>query len=437
MRRNTRAIGVLYGLALLSVARAGFSTDERGAIVSYWNQSGRYFVGLPETSKTQGPWAVRLTTEGSKWLFALNKARGGVNKIPVAVDPKDPTEIWLSGKIAYDRWLATEEARSLNALVGGTGPASLPPVPNPGPMPTEFSEAVGNAPPFAVAVTPKLHSVTFDDGYSVSYSDQVPMAPRYLYFRFPQGVQSMGTQLKTIPTSELTDLFQSSGIESSAARVMQAISPLEGGFDSVNTYDTGYVSVGFIQFACGSGGSGSLASVLLQMKTSSPDAFEYNFRRFGIDVSDIAILNVVDPRTGAELMGEAATQAIIDDKRLIAVFQRAGLQSREFRIAQIQVAKSMYYPGEDSLAFAGDVPLLGKVSDVFKSEAGIATLMDRKVNTGTIAPILPVLARFAKENKVREIKELAKYEQEIVKAIRFRRDFLSDKSISQPKNSSS
>ncbi|HEY0867242.1 MAG TPA: hypothetical protein VGE01_07685, partial [Fimbriimonas sp.] len=303
----------------------------------------------------------------------------------------------------------------------------------PGPAPADLVALVGDPPPFAAPVAPLRHIIRFDDGLEVSYVDQVAMRPRYAYFRFPQGVMYAGQSVRKMEGSELASLFSEAGIDGTASKVFQAISLLEGGFDSVNTYDTGFVSVGFIQFACLSGGSGSLGSVLLEMKRSTPEEFERNFRRFGLDVDDSAVLIAADPSTGSVVRGPEAAQKIIDDKRLIAVFQRAGAQCRAFRLAQLRVAKKQYYPDEDAVSLiCNEGVMFGKVSDFIRSEAGMATLMDRKVNTGKTDPLISVATRVAKERGVKTLSELAAFEFDIVKALKYRKDYLADPNLSQP-----
>ena len=92
---------------------------------------------------------------------------------------------------------------------------------------------------------------------------------------------------------------------------------------------------------------------------------------------------MVDPATGAELSGPDAVHKIVDDKRLIAIFQRAGRHSHAFKVAQVKIAKSHYWPAEDQFTVVLDGrTITGRVSDVIHTEAGMATLFDRKVNRG-------------------------------------------------------
>jgi hypothetical protein len=330
--------------------------------------------------------------------------------------------------------MAAQVAASANGVVRGSAPASGDPEPTePGPIPEDLLALAGNPPSFAAAAVPMRHEVRFDDGFEVAYHDFVPMRARFAFFRFPQGVMSGGQVVRRLPERELADLLRDAGVSESQGRVLRAVSLLEGGFDSVNTYDTGFVSVGFIQFASLSGGSGALGTMLLRMKTESGPAFEQDFRRFGIDVTDRGILQVLDLTTGALLVGPDAAREVIEDKRLIAVFQRAGLRSRGFRLAQIREAMAQFYPADDAVSILGPSgAMFGRVSDFVKSEAGLATLMDRKVNTGRLDPLVDVVTRVAQARRVTNLRDLASFEREIIEAMRYRKNYLEDPDLGQP-----
>jgi hypothetical protein len=212
-----------------------------------------------------------------------------------------------------------------------------------------------------------------------------------------------------------------------------AVSKLEGGFETVNTYDTGFVSVGFIQFTTGVDGKGSLSQVLAYEKKYAIVDFLIEFHRFGIDVNDDGEIVVLDPATGAEISGAAAVMRVIEDKRLTAVFQRNGRHSKAFRVAQIAVAKRIYWPADlDVTVTVNGKDLTGKVSDVVKSEAGMATLFDRKVNRGNINPFADVVAQVMTAHKLKALPEAAAYERDIIAQMKYRTDFLANGTLSQP-----
>ena len=198
---------------------------------------------------------------------------------------------------------------------------------------------------------------------------------------------------------------------------MTKVSAEEGGFEAVNTYDTGFISIGFIQFISGADGTGSLADVLREMKTSNPADFATYFHSMGIDVDSVA-LTVVDPATGTILRGSDAVTKVMDDKRLTAVFQRAGTDSLSFRAAQVKRAQAAYYlaPKSFTVTQAG-VTITGNYQDVLTSEAGKVALMDRAVQKG----VGSAKSKFATACKAvmtahgaTTVADLARYEIEII-----------------------
>lgn len=430
----------LFGLGLTALARGQmFSDDERTGVVAYWNEPGRYRAGAPPESLRTGPFGVRLTVEGSKWLWDYNRARGlskgPPSETPLPQNPREQVwEAWIEAKVAYDRYVASEGADRANAALGKPTKLAAASRPlHPGPVPADLVALAGNPPPFASVEAPVWHTVTFDDGLEIAYSDNVAMRPRYAYYRFDTGVMSGGESVRNLPEPDLKALCAEAGLSESEFRVFKAVSLLEGGFDSVNTYDTGFVSVGLLQFASLSEGGGSLASVLRNQKIVHPDSFFADWRRFGLDVTVDGKLVAVDAATGVEAIGPEANRLIIRDKRLIAVFQRNGRISRPFRLAQLRVAKAQYYPADDQVAvYTGTEVWTGKIRDVVRSEAGMATLMDRKVNTGKVDPLASVLAKVVEEKKVKSFADLAQYESEIVAALRYRKDYTKDPALSQP-----
>jgi len=420
-----------------------FSMDERGAIVTYWSAPGRYTVSTPDDASTKGLWQVRETVDGSTWLWNYNKIRrlsAPPTANPVPTDPQQITwEDWIKKKLAHDRWEALIKARAANKkLFGIDAPApdknaTLDEPTPPGPIPPDMLAAFGDPPALAQATVPMQYKVNFDEG-PVQYLDNVRLgSPRYAYYRFTDGVMSGGQAVKDIPSDTLDRLFKLAGSSDFQSHVMRAVSPLEGGFDSINTYDTGFVSVGFIQFASLKEGGGSLGTLLNLFKTDNPTAFNNCFRKYGIDVAN-GILDVVDPSTGAEVFGPDANTRIIEDKRLIAVFQHAGLYSDEFRAEQIKSALAQFFPADDpvSLQMPGGTTIAGKVSDFVKSEACMATLFDRKVNTGGLRDLPNVLTQIASAHHCASCADFANYEADIMRAMKYRADFSKDQTLTQP-----
>jgi hypothetical protein len=382
-RMRIRIFICAVALVTTAFAKESFTDNERQTIKLFWSEPGRYKVEPAMTSK--GVWLVRETPEGSKWLWNYNKARGLSKGNPAAVPgPLNQGQVawenWINAKVSYDRWQASKQAGTLNAQLLGKPVPDLGDAPaDPGPEPDDLTDLAGEAPSFADAVSPERFTVSLDDDAPYVFTDQVNVPQRYAYFRFSDGVDAAGTAVKNMPEDQLDELLKEAGISDSEARVMKAVSLLEGGFDTINTYDTGFLSVGFIQFATGSTGAGSLGQVMLKEKTDDPEEFADDFHKFGVDVEDDGTLVVVNPVDGSELRGADAVARVIEDKRLTAVFARAGKIGKAFQLAQLKVAKAGYYPAEDTVAVTVDgQKVTFKVSDIFKSEAGLATLANTK-----------------------------------------------------------
>lgn len=245
--------------------------------------------------------------------------------------------------LALRQWVTRVEAQARGGQLPSTSVplfsqsavrALLPPPPNPA-----FTLALG----FKVVLP--------WNGASYTYAAN-PVPAGHPYLLHPDGVDDGGTPLRRHPN--LVELFAQAGVRDAVARnVLIDVSGLEGGFDAVNTWDTGYVSIGFIQFITGETGEGhSLVQVLGRMKEQGElyarrhpghhSDFATFFTDHGIDVRD-GMLWVRDPQTGSTHTGAEAVQLIIRDKRVTAIFQDAGVRSTAFQVAQIREAYGAYY----------------------------------------------------------------------------------------------
>ena len=387
---------------------------ERASCVTFWSRPGRMRVSLAAPRAS-------LTPEASLWFYTYNRA---LRRAPPA--EAAAWKAWTDAKLAHDRWQAAQTAGAA---------ATDPEPPGPGLVPDSLLRAAGDPPALSAAVVPKRYVISLDDGPPLTYTAPVPISALYPSYRFAEGVISGGAPLKDMKAGDLDVLMRASGLTPFEAHVVGAVSRLEGGFDAVNTYDTGYVSVGFIQFITAVGGDGSLASVLAAEKRDAPADFARDFHVRGIDVTPGGLYAALDPATGAELTGPEAVQKTIRDPRLVAVFQAAGRSSTAFRVAQIQTAKHSYYPADDpiTVTLPSGATLTGRVGDVLRSETGMATAFDRKVNTGHAAPeVAAAAASVMSAHSLTTLAGLAPYEREVVAALKYRADFLADKSLGQP-----
>jgi len=423
-----------------------FTVDERSQVLNFWSQPGRYLITAPHDALEKGLWQVRLTVRGSTWLYNYNKVRKVSAPPTMNAQPANAQqqgwETWVVAKLNRDRWEAFQAAQDANEKLIGkriavsdkTIPTTEPPLP--GPIQDDLLALAGDPPKFAEAVVPMERSVAFDD-VTLTYQDNIRVSnPRYPYYRFSQGVNSEGAAVKEMPAERLDHLFRLAQVSESEARIMRAVSILEGGFDAINTYDTGFVSVGFIQFASLREGAGSLGAMLSEYKVDNSADFQRDLRQYGIDVCPNGLLDIVDPQTGAEITGSEANTRIIDDPRLIAVFQRAGLKSDSFIAAQIKSAKTQFFPANDTITVSvGGQSITGKVGDFIHSEAGMATLMDRKVNTGHLDPFVSVVSDVANQAGVANLSDLSSHELEIIQRMKYRKNYLDDSTLTQPGSS--
>lgn len=440
MRFSGFLIGALVAASASSQAQIYFSQEERAQVLEYWSSQDRYSTSPLSDANVKGTWRVRLTPEGSQWLLSYSRLIQP-EKVSPSQDVKPLTaqqkrwEAWVNGRVAWDNWKAAKDAFEKNRAEGAPAPDPAGAEPQrPGAKPSDLRLPM--PPAFANIVQPLMHQVQYEDGTKLTYQDNVGMRQRFAYYRFAEGVQSFGQKVKELNPGELASLAREAGVSDSDLKVLNSVSLLEGGFDSLNTYDTGYVSVGMIQFAALQAGSGSLGRVLLRMKQRSPIEFAQNFSRFGLEVTPHAELAALCPTSGAEFIGAHAVQKIIMDKRLASVFQRAGRASREFKVAQLMIAKELYHPATDTIRVkAGSRSWNVRVSEVFKSEAGIATLMDRKVNTGKLGSLDSVASTLASRAGLDRPEDLSKLEYDLIQAMKYRKDYLSDPSLTKPRDS--
>ena len=415
-----------------------FSPAERARIVGFWNAAGRYQSGpdLPQDGKR---WVTRLTPAASIWFRSYTRALSNVAVPPTQngtpqTSAQQKWEGWVRAKLTFDSWMAQKSADNANIPLSVSATADNAP-PYPGLIPDDLLAATGNPPSFRAAVAPWKYTVNFPDGETISYRDHINIGnARYGYYRFDSGVQFFGPSLKTWPQDELKTLWKNSGFTPFETHVVAAVSRLEGGFASVNTYDTGWVSIGFIQFASLDEGGGSLGELMRFYKNDDSNSYQRDFQQYGIDVDDKGLIVVVDLTTGAELHGADANRAIIEDKRLTAIWQRAGLHSVDFQLAQLKAAKARFYPSDRAVqVLAGGKTLNGKVSDVIRSEAGMATLFDRSVNIGNIRLFNAELQNLVTQKQLTSLQDAAKYERELIGKVKWREDFLQDNTLSQPR----
>lgn len=431
------SFGVLMVLAggALSFA-SGLTDQDAQAAVRYWSEGDRYRIA-PAVQFQGQPYQPRMTAAGSAWLHRFEQARGRT-KTPARV-------VALAGRADLDQWVKTRyeaewELMAQEAELRNSGVPSFAAKPTLANPPADLIAVVGELPKLVDLRTPLDYEIRFHDA-TYRYTDNVAVPHRYAYYRFEEGVRTGGTAVRRLDPAALRATLNAAGISDSDWRVFSSVSSLEGGFDSVNTYDTGFVSVGFIQFAAHAHGRGAISRMLARFAADSPDAYREDFVRFGVGVQtirderdrEVSELMATDLRTGAVLTGEAAVRQIIQDKRLLAVFQRAGERSELYRIAQLRTAYTDYFPLHDTVQVRqGEEVQAWRVADIIRSEAGRATLMDRKVHTGNFGGIEAMIQQLVATVGADDPSDLWIFERALIDAIRHRRNYLAEASLSQP-----
>lgn len=340
---------------------------------------------------------------------------------------------WLGEHELHARWLITQK---------GMAPRI------PGPVPFDLAaqvfegETLG-APPVAAFRPIHVFSVKLPGGSRYSFHDD----PVQIGERGPiheAGVARIGVKLHKHP--DLEGLLTDAGLADATERkAMKKIAEMERGFEAINTCDPNDVSVGFVPFSAGETGDGPLSRLLRGMKSADPGEFDSYFRSLGIDVGERG-LTVVHPEDGRLLRGREAVHVIRDDKRLTAVFQNAGEKSRAYQLAQLRLARAMYYlasqdftlkclvkEGEKALV----ITLSGRYGEVLRSEAGKLAIMDRAVHRGVVNAqqmFKEACTSVIQEKGVTTLRALAEYEALITPLVQppGRIRVMEDKDLSQP-----
>lgn len=198
------------------------------------------------------------------------------------------------------------------------------------------------------------------------------------YMTYPEGIFYQGQSQIELSL----ELIQAVGLTSIQARALQFVAQHEGNFDSINSYDRGIFSYGFIQFVGAAAHGASLNRLLAAMKTQQPALFRQHFQTFGID-SDGTQTRVFDNNTW--LTGDTAWLFIQKNPRLYAPFITAGFEPLLVR-EQLRIATQLYVNVAINLRIPliiNNIPLtVPRISDILKSEAAMTMLIDICVNQG-------------------------------------------------------
>lgn len=408
-----------------------FSEKERLAVMQYWNKPGR----LVQTEVNPGkPYVAAYSPQASAWLMQMYRLRDPGVRLRPDVDPKASTtrhaawDTWINEQYSRDfawataaaAWINEDMARDESEAPRERALVNVPP---------DLESLAGAPPSFFIVVRPQRHTVMLE-GFSTTYEDGVDVRRKWPFYRSAYGVVASGSSPNS---AELASGLRAAKVAPRLASSLSAVSQMEGGFDAVNTYDTGGVSVGLVQFAALMHGKGPLADLLALYRGMNRAGFQSDFRRYGVDVAPDGRLTVIDPRTGFEVAGGDAVRAIVRDKRLTAVFQRAGQLSASFRGAQLRLVAQNFDPSTRMIPiqFGAQVQEV-RVGDFVQSESGIATLLDRLVNTGNLDPLPRVVREVMQEFGLTTLAQLRAAEWHVIEKMTYRHDFLASGKLKNP-----
>ena len=426
---TTLALALELVLPPSVVAPNLFDEQATAQVRSYWQGQNRWQFGPRQIGS---PWEAVATGRGSAWIHAYYRARNPQGRILPTQDPPARN----AREQAWDQWIEqayrTDEQNAAIIAAARNAGSPEPPLKARPAIPADLKALAGEPPLLVEARRPLRHTIQFDD-YRVTFEEAPNVRRKYPYFRFEDGVASSPSAAR----AGMVAAMGQSGLNARDMRIFAAIAGLEGGFHSINTYDTGFVSVGFLQFASLREGRGSLGQLMARYKARQPQAFQRDFRRFGIDVTADGMLVVLNLTDGIERAGPDAALAIVRDKRLAAVFERAGAISPQFQAAQIAAARDLYNPR--TLPISVSLPgrtLTGTAGDVIQSEAGLATLLDRLVNTGRVSDLSEAVSEVMLAYGLRTLAEARAAEYQIIERLTWRHNFLTAGSLSRPTDQS-
>jgi hypothetical protein len=171
---------------------------------------------------------------------------------------------------------------------------------------------------------------------------------------------------------EIASYLSADGYPVELAAALAATSSLEGGFDSIQTYDRAKFSWGFIQFS----GTGGLTGLLQRLEREFPRKYEEYFQSHGVYVKENRF--TIADEEGVSF-GHDALNKLHDSPKLWTLFIIAA-HDADIRLAQVRHAYDNYYRSVASFY----VPRFSSTLEQIFSRSGFgkAVLFDRAVHGG-------------------------------------------------------
>jgi hypothetical protein len=275
-----------------------------------------------------------------------------------SVEVKGSSGTWYQVSATIKAQAVTGYASQKFITVSGTAPAS--------PAGTSTAGAAPPPPPSGVPVADDgTHTVTVSGGKAIGpdgKSFATKSGPGFVTY----GRTTLVTWLGIAPQPS---------VKPSVVSTVRAVSINEGKLEAVNSWDSAHLSFGIFQWTAGPGDDeGELAALLVRLKQAAPGAFQDCFGRYGLD----ATLPQPNSPTGSlSLNGVPLKTSPQKDALRTATwayrFFRAGwfdeVRQAEFDLACARIDR---FIGLKVRGFA--------IGDWFKSQHGIALVLDQHVN---------------------------------------------------------
>lgn len=198
----------------------------------------------------------------------------------------------------------------------------------------------------------------------------------WTFRKYKKGLFTYGkNQPKDFIDSHTTSL-SNLGLSKSLINVMLSVSENEGNLDAVNTWDNAFLSFGIFQWTLGqSTNGGELAALLKKLKNKTPSVFEKYFYENGLDVFEANNITGFLSLNG-QVLNSAARKEKLRTTTWAYRFWKAG-QDDIVMAMEIEHAASRVLTFYKSSAYKVNKYY---ISDLVKSEYGVALLLDNHVN---------------------------------------------------------
>jgi len=198
----------------------------------------------------------------------------------------------------------------------------------------------------------------------------------WTFRKFKKGLFTYGKNLPKDFIDAHPTALSNLGLSKSLINVMLSVSENEGNLDAVNTWDNAFLSFGMFQWTLGtSTNGGELPALLKKLKNKTPSIFEKYFLSFGLDVFE------ANDKTGfisldGQVLNSSSRKEKIRNATWAYRFWKAG-QDEIVMALEVEHAASRINAFYKSSAYKVDRYY---ISDLVKSEYGVALLLDNHVN---------------------------------------------------------